>query len=91
MSANESEIARLRKVAERTLTVMNQYKESHLVPAYFSVAVAELRDVLADPYGEKSKQTVQCADCLKWIDGNSNHTCKQQIRRNKTFGHKERK
>lgn len=91
MSGNGIEIARLRKVAERTISVMNQYKENHLVPAYFSVAIAELRDTLADPYGEKSKKTVQCADCLEWIDRDASHTCKQQIRRNKTFGHKERK
>lgn len=91
MSKNETETARLLKVMERTLTVMNQYKESHFVPAYFSVAVAELRDTLADPRGEKSKQTVQCGDCLEWIDRDANHACRQQIRRNKTFRYKGRK
>jgi len=26
---------------------------------------------------------VQCADCLAWIKRDENHTCKQQVRRNR--------
>lgn len=28
------------------------------------------------------QEQVQCADCLAWIDRDSNHTCRQMVRRN---------
>ena len=32
---------------------------------------------------ETKPDQVQCADCLAWIDRDANHTCRQQVRRNK--------
>lgn len=32
--------------------------------------------------GYDNAKQVQCADCLRWIDADKNHTCKQQVRRN---------
>lgn len=45
------------------------------------VALAMVNAKLKQP-----KKQVQCADCLKWIDADKNHTCKQQIRRNQRKG-----
>jgi hypothetical protein len=39
---------------------------------------AKMREVLSEP----TKQ-VQCADCLQWIDADRNHTCVQQVARNR--------
>lgn len=35
---------------------------------------------------EQVKKQVQCADCLKWINADKNHICKEQIRRNRKGG-----
>lgn len=33
--------------------------------------------------GGDEEHQVQCADCFKWFDMGDNHTCRQQIRRNR--------
>lgn len=36
----------------------------------------------------KDMKQVQCADCLRWVNAEKNHTCRQQVGRNRRWGKK---
>lgn len=80
LSASDAEqLSELRRVATETMKTLEHYKERHLVPPYFSGALANLRDALA---GVDRTATVQCADCLTWFHKEANHTCARQVKAN---------
>ena len=37
-------------------------------------------------YTPGQHREVQCADCRQWIDADNNHTCRQQVERNRKGG-----